>query len=168
MTLNMENPVIRRLVEGGVMFSVHHFEYQLGGGTERSSRCLGIDEHAVVKTLVFEDEARQPLVVLMHGDCKVDTAKLAERSGVSKIWACAPPVAEKLSGWPVGATNPFVLKTEMPVFLQETVLELKTMYINGGGRGLLVALSPTDFLKVVNVRLVRCAKEKPMVGSKAP
>lgn len=165
----MEETQPIKLLEGqGVDFSIHRFDYVIGGGTRRSSSELGVDEHAIVKTLIFETQDRSPLVVLMHGDLSVDTKKLATELGVAKIWSCSPTVAENLSGWPVGATNPFALKTIMPIFLEASVMDLPRMYINGGGRGLLVSISPADFSRVVSVRLVRCAREKPVVVSKAP
>lgn len=163
-----DSKVIEKLRARGLVFGVHRFEYQSGGGTGRSSTVLGVDEHAVIKTLVFEDNERKPLVVLMHGDRNVDTRQLAHQCGVAKIWSCAAEVAEKLSGWPVGSTNPFDLKTPMPIFLEETVQNLPVMYINGGGRGLLISMAPKDFLQIVDVRLVRCAKEKPVIVSKSP
>jgi Cys-tRNA(Pro) deacylase len=163
-----DSPAIALLQRSGIKFSVHQFEYQEGGGTPRSSHLLGVDEHAVIKTLVFESDQRQPMIVLMHGDRNVDTRLLSQQCGLSKIWSCAPAIAENLSGWPVGATNPFALKTRMPIFMEETVKLLPVMYINGGGRGLLVSMTPEDFLKVIAVRLVRCAKEKPMIVSKSP
>jgi Cys-tRNA(Pro) deacylase len=164
----ISTPATEWLKSQGVAFDTHQFEYVQGGGTARSSRLLGIDEHAVVKTLVFEDQDRRPLIVLMHGDCHVDTKELARLIGAQKIWSAAPAVAEALSGWPVGATNPFALKTAMPVYLESTVLELAKMYINGGGRGILVSMDPADFLRSLQPRLVRCAKEKPVLVSKAP
>jgi Cys-tRNA(Pro) deacylase len=163
-----DSQIIKRLRSTGLDFAVHRFPYEVGGGTARSSRLLGVPEYAVVKTLVFEDDQRKPLVVLMHGDKNVDTRKLAQHLGVTKIWSCAPEVAESLSGWPVGSTNPFALKTLMPIFMEKSVQKLPTMYINGGGRGLLVSMAPLDFMKVVEVRLVDCAKEKPVVSSKSP
>ena len=165
---DITSPAIERLRASGVDFTVHQFEYLEGGGTPRSSAELGVSEHAIIKTLVFETDTREPLVVLMHGDKNVDTKILASQIGVAKIWSCAPAVAEGFSGWPVGATNPFALKTDMPVMLESTVLDLPRMYINGGGRGLLVSLNPADFLRVLQPRLVRCAKEKRVVVSKAP
>jgi len=163
-----ETQPIKLLAEKGVDFSVHRFDYVIGGGTKRSSSELGVDEHAIVKTLIFETQDRSPLVVLMHGDLSVDTKKLAGELGVTKIWSCSPTVAENLSGWPVGATNPFALKTIMPIFLEASVMDLPRIYINGGGRGLLVSMSPVDLSRVVQIRLVRCAREKPVVVSKAP
>jgi Cys-tRNA(Pro) deacylase len=168
LTQDIKTPATEWLRSKGVAFEIHQFDYELGGGTSRSSRLLGIDEHAVVKTLVFEDQERKPLVVLMHGDCHVDTKALAQLVGAKKIWSAAPAVAEALSGWPVGATNPFALKTEMPIYLESSVLNLAKMYINGGGRGFLVSMDPADFLRSLQPRLVRCAKEKPVLVSKAP
>jgi Cys-tRNA(Pro) deacylase len=107
-------------------------------------------------------------MVLMHGDLSVDVRRLAEQAKLSKIWSCPPEVAEEFSGWPVGATNPFVIKTPMPIYLEATVMDLPKILINGGGRGFLVEISPMDLQRVLPTRLVRCAKEKPVVVSKAP
>jgi Cys-tRNA(Pro) deacylase len=162
------SPAIDWLRTQDVEFGIHSFDYVEGGGTARSSSVLGISEHAVIKTLVFESGDRVPMIVLMHGDRNVDTKALAGQLAVSKIWSCAPAVAERFSGWQVGATNPFALKTPMPLHLEESVLELPRMYVNGGGRGLLVSMRPADFYRILEPRLVRCAKEKPVLGSKAP
>lgn len=156
---------ILRLEAENVVFSLHRFDYVEGGGTPRSSQELGVEEHFIIKTLIFEDSERNPFVVLMHGDMNVDTKTLAAQLNLSKVWSCAPSRAEALSGWPVGATNPFALKTDMPIYLQQTVLDMRKMYVNGGGRGLLVSLAPQDFIRVVPVRLVHCAKQKPVIKS---
>ena len=162
------SPVIELLQRQNISFTVHRFEYESGGGTKRSSTILGISEHFVVKSLLFETDERSPILVLMHGDRLVDTKELAKQLGVSKIWSCAPAVAQSFSGWPVGATNPFILKTKMPIYVEETVMKLARVYINGGGQGLLVALSPIDIERLLSPRLVRCAKEKAVIVSKAP
>ena len=168
MSEDVKSPAIDWLRTKSVLFEIHRFEYLLGGGTARSSSVLGVNEHAVIKTLVFEDQDRSPIVVLMHGDRNVDTKVLARQIGAEKIWSVAPTVAETLSGWPVGATNPFALKTDMPIYLESSVMDLAKMYINGGGRGILVSMYPADFLRLLQPRLVRCAKEKPVIVSKAP
>ena len=162
------NPVLEFLQSNAVDFKTFQFEYEAGGGTRRSSSALGVSEHMVIKTLIFENKERQPLMVLMHGDQSVDVRRLAEQAQLSKIWSCPPDVAEEFSGWPVGATNPFVIKTPMPIYLEATVMELPKILINGGGRGFLVEISPKDLQRLVPTRLVRCAKEKPVVVSKAP
>jgi prolyl-tRNA editing enzyme YbaK/EbsC (Cys-tRNA(Pro) deacylase) len=104
----------------------------------------------------------------MHGDKAVDAARLAEQAGVPKIWSCSPADAEAMSGWPVGATNPFILKTSMPIYLESSVLDLQKIFINGGGRGCLVEMTPADLVGIVKPSLVRCAKDKAVVVSKAP
>ena len=162
------SPVLEYLRKKGVPFIIHRFPYEAGGGTKRSSSILGVSEHDVIKSLVFETSSRSPILVLMHGDCLVNTEALAEQAGLTKIWSCAPQIAESFSGWPVGATNPFILKTAMPIFLEDSALTLPKIYINGGGRGLLIEMKPGDLLEVVQARLVRCAKEKAVLVSKAP
>lgn len=156
---------IARLSSQNVEYTVHRFEYLEGGGTPRSSAILGIDEHAIIKTLVFENKESGPLVVLMHGDLNVDTKRLAVELSMSKIWSCSPEAATNFSGWPIGATNPFALKIDMPIFMEGSILRLPKMYINGGGRGLIVGLDPTEFIRVIQSQLVHCAKEKRVLGS---
>ena len=141
------------LVVDGVMYVPH-------GGTRVSARELGVDEHTVVKTLVFEDEKAKPLLVLMHGDCKVSTKELARQIGCKKIEPCKPEVAQRHTGFLVGGTSPFGTKKAMPVFIEQSILDLPLIYINGGRRGFLVGVHPHDIVHtlqpgIVNVVLVK-------------
>ncbi|MEP7302143.1 MAG: aminoacyl-tRNA deacylase, partial [Caldimonas sp.] len=131
------------------------------GGTAESARQLGVDEHAVVKTLVMQDDAARPLVVLMHGDQKVSTRNLARALGVKSVEPCAPEVAERHSGYQVGGTSPFATRKAMPVYVEQTVLALERIYINGGRRGYLVGIAPVVLIKVLGARPVRCAGQPP-------
>jgi Cys-tRNA(Pro) deacylase len=119
-----------------------------------SARELGVDEHAVVKTLVMEDERGTPLVVLMHGDREVSTKALARQLGVKTIRICAPDVATKHSGYLVGGTSPFGTRKPMRVCMERTILDLPRMYVNGGHRGFLVCLDPNDAAAVLDPTLV--------------
>ncbi len=152
-----ETPAVRWLREHHVRFTEHPYAYEEHGGTGVSARALGVDEHAVVKTLVMEDDAASPLIVLMHGDCKVSTKALARQIGVKRIAPCRPDVAERHSGYRVGGTSPFGLKKAMRIFVEETVLALPTMYINGGQRGYLVGLAPDVLTDPLGAMPVRCA-----------
>jgi Cys-tRNA(Pro) deacylase len=125
-----------------------------------SSEKLGVDEHAVVKTLVMEDDEKKPLVVLMHGDRDVSTKNLARQLGRKRVEPCKPEVAERHSGYQVGGTSPFGLRKPMPVFVERTVLELPRIYINGGRRGFLVGLDPKELVRVVHATPVDVALEK--------
>ncbi len=137
-------PALRLLRERGVPFTVHQYEYVEKGGTKRSSDALGLDEHRVVKTLVFEDEQKRPLIVLMHGDLQVSAKELARVLNVKKVGPCAPDVAQRHTGYLVGGTSPFGTKKALPVYVESTILELPSLIINGGGRGLLVEITPAD------------------------
>lgn len=148
-------PATEYLQREGVVFTPHLFEYQDKGGTSVSSAALGVSEHAVVKTLIMKGEA--PLIVLMHGDCKVNVKELAQQIGVKKVAPVAVPEAEALSGYLVGGTSPFGIRTAMPVYLEKTVLDLPEIYINGGGRGFLVALPPKELVRVLRPTLVSVA-----------
>ena len=119
-----------------------------------SARELGIDEHAVIKTLVMHDEQQRPLIVLMHGDCEVSTRQLARQIGVKTVEMCAPDVATRHTGYLVGGTSPFATRKVLPVFMERTILDLDRIAINGGRRGLLVALAPKDVVRVLNPTLV--------------
>src|SRR5687768_1421168 len=135
-------PATTFLDKQGVEYTEHTFEYVEHGGTGASSSALGVPEHAVVKTLVMENESGSPLVVLMHGDCKVSTKELARTAGVKRIFPCKPEVAQRHSGYLIGGTSPFGTRKPMPIYLERSVLDLPTIYINGGRRGYLLGMKP--------------------------
>lgn len=135
-------PAVRALRRHGLAFTEHEYRYELKGGTKVSSRELGVPEHQVVKTLIMEDEARQPLVILMHGDREVSTKQLARQIGKKTVRPCAPDVAERHSGYQVGGTSPFGLRKALPIFVERSILSLERIYVNGGRRGFLVQLDP--------------------------
>lgn len=137
-----ETPATQWLREHGVAFSEHPYDYVDHGGTAESSRQLGVDEYQVVKTLVMQDQDARPLIVLMHGDAQVSTKNLARQVGVKKIEPCKPEVAQRHSGYQVGGTSPFGLRKAMPVYVEDSILTLARIYINGGRRGFLVGIDP--------------------------
>jgi len=147
----------RLLRERGVAYTEHLYRYEERGGTRASSRELGVDEHAVVKTLVMEDEDAAPLVVLMHGDREVSTKALARQIGRREIRICKPEVANRHSGYQVGGTSPLGTRKAMPVFVERSILELPRMYVNGGSRGFLVGLAPKDLVALLAPTLVDVA-----------
>jgi Cys-tRNA(Pro) deacylase len=149
----------RLLRERGVPYTEHLYRYEEKGGTAVSSRELGVDEHAVVKTLVMEDEAGQPLLVLMHGDREVSVKALARQLGRRSIQICRPEVANRHSGYLVGGTSPFGTRKAMPVFLERSILALPIIYVNGGSRGFLVGLAPAELVRVLSPTLVDVALE---------
>jgi Cys-tRNA(Pro) deacylase len=142
-------PAVRALREAGVSFTEHPYTYVEHGGTSAFAAQTGIDEHAVVKTLVMEDEGKRPLVVLMHGDCEVSTKELARVLGVKTVRPCDPRTAERHSGYLVGGTSPFGLRRTMPVYVEETILTLPVIYINGGRRGFIVGLEPGALVRLL-------------------
>jgi Cys-tRNA(Pro) deacylase len=154
-----ETPATRLLRQRGIAFTGHLYAYEEHGGTRVSARELGVGEHAVVKTLVMEDEAHRPLVVLMHGDRKVSTKELARQIGAKKVEPCRPEVAQRHTGYMVGGTSPFGLRKPLPVWIEKSILELPRIYINGGRRGFLVGIAPQDILKVLEAKTVECAIE---------
>jgi Cys-tRNA(Pro) deacylase len=132
-----------------VEFTHHPYEYEERGGTEVSARELGVDEHAVIKTLIMEDDARRPMIVLMHGDREVSTKNLARHLGVKSIAPCEPATADRHSGYQVGGTSPFGTRKAMPVYMQQTIADLPYLYVNGGKRGYLVGMKPGDLVRVL-------------------
>ena len=146
---------IRELRAGQVEFTDHLYEYEEKGGTAVSARELGVPERAVVKTLVMEDNDRNPFIVLMHGDLKVSTKELARIIGVKTIAPCNPDTANRHSGYLVGGTSPFGTRKKMPVYMEETILELPKIYINGGRRGYLVGIVPQEVVRMIAPRLVK-------------
>lgn len=148
---------VRMLRAAKVPFADRLYAYEEKGGTAVSSRELGVDEHAVVKTLIMEDEAKNPLIVLMHGDRHVSTKELARVLGVKTVAPCTPETAQRHTGYLVGGTSPFGTRRRMPVCLEETILDLPRIYINGGKRGYLVEMDPRDVVKLLDPTLVRVA-----------
>jgi Cys-tRNA(Pro) deacylase len=143
-------PAIRVLRGAGVAFTEHLYRYEEHGGTSVSARELGVDEHTVIKTLVMEDDARAPLIVLMHGDLEVSTKQLARAIGSKHVEPCKPDLANRHSGYLVGGTSPFGTRKAMPVYVERTILDLPRIYINGGARGFLVGIAPSDLVRVLN------------------
>ena len=150
---------IRVLRQQKVEVTPHLYTYEARGGTRVSSEQLGVDEHAVVKTLIFEDDAKKPLCVLMHGDREVSAKNLARHIGTKSVTPCAPEVADRHSGYQVGGTSPFGLKRAMPVYCEKTIAELPKVYINGGARGFLVGMDPAALVRVLKPVLVGVAIE---------
>ena len=148
---------IRTLRAASVAFAPHLYDWEPHGGTRASAEALGVDEHAVVKTLIFEDDARQPLCILMHGDREVSAKNLARAIGKKSVAPCAPAVADRHSGYQVGGTSPFGLRRAMPIYMQRTILELPSIYINGGARGFLVSIDPREAQRVLQPVLVDVA-----------
>lgn len=152
-----ETPATQWLRRQGVAFGEHTYDYVEHGGTGESARQLGVDEHAVVKTLVMEDEQARPLVILMHGDRTVSTKNLARQIGAKRVEPCKPEVANRHSGYLVGGTSPFGTKKAMPVYVESSVLELPSILINGGKRGYLLSLAPAVLVDVLGAKPVQCA-----------
>jgi Cys-tRNA(Pro) deacylase len=148
---------VRALRQHRVPFEPHLYAWEARGGTRASAEHLGVDEHLVIKTLIFEDEKKQPLCILMHGDKEVSAKNLARALGKKSVAPCAPDVADRHSGYQVGGTSPFGLKRAMPIYVEQTILELPLIYINGGARGFLVAIAPTDLQRVLKPTSVHVA-----------
>ena len=153
-------PAVRLLREKGVEFEPHLYDYEERGGTRHSAASLGVDEHAVVKTLVMETEARRPLLVLMHGDREVSTKALARALGVKSVGPCDPAAAGRHTGYLVGGTSPFGTRARLPVYVERTIFALPRIYINGGKRGFLVAVAPEGLRILSPLEEVEVAVEK--------
>ena len=150
-------PAIHFLRKHGVTFSEHPYRYEERGGTRVSARKLGVDEHAVVKTLVMQDETGTPMLVLMHGDCEVSTKRLARHLGRKTVQPCDAAVAQRHTGYMVGGTSPFGTRKQLPVFIERTILEIDRVYVNGGRRGFLVSLAPSEIVRVLSATPVDVA-----------
>ncbi|HKP72989.1 MAG TPA: Cys-tRNA(Pro) deacylase [Pyrinomonadaceae bacterium] len=150
-------PAVRLLRKKKVEFEPHLYNYEERGGTRHSAESLGVDEHAVVKTLVMETDARKPLVVLMHGDREVSTKQLARAIGAKSVQPCDPQTAQKHTGYLVGGTSPFGTRARLPVYAERTIFELPKIYINGGKRGFLVEIEPKVLLELLSATEVEVA-----------
>jgi Cys-tRNA(Pro) deacylase len=152
-----ETPATAFLRARGVAFTEHPYPWLEHGGAMHSARVLGLDPHAVVKTLVMQDEAARPLLVLMHGDCTISTKNLARQIGAKSIVPCDPEVANRHSGYLVGGTSPFGTRREMPVYVEATILQMERIVINGGRRGYLVGIDPQVLVRELGAIPVQCA-----------
>jgi Cys-tRNA(Pro) deacylase len=153
-------PAVRQLRAAGVPYTDHLYEYEEKGGTAVSARELGVDEHSVVKTLVMEDEQRNALMVLMHGDKQVSTKELARVLGVKAVQPCSPEAANRHTGYLVGGTSPFGTRKPLPVYMEQSILALERIYINGGKRGYLVGIEPARVQALLAARPVSVATDK--------
>ena len=150
-------PAVRVLRAAGIAFNGHPYAYLQGGTAEFASQ-LDVDEHAVIKTLIMEDDNHKPLVMLMHGDREVATGRLARAVGAKRVRPCEPTVADKHSGYRVGGTSPFGTRTAMPVYCERSITELPRIFINGGKRGYIISLATADLLRVLRPELVDAAQ----------
>jgi len=149
---------VRALRKAKIPFDDHPYDYVNGGGTARSAAEIGIDEHQMIKTLIMENEAAQPMVVLMHGDCEVSTRALARELGVKHIRPCNPKIADRHSGYQVGGTSPFGTRRAMPVYCESAIAELPRIYINGGKRGYIISLDTQAALRLLGAKLVSISR----------
>ncbi|MGL4233968.1 MAG: Cys-tRNA(Pro) deacylase [Casimicrobium sp.] len=150
-------PAVRVLREKKVSFTPHLYDYVERGGTAYSAASLGVDEHIVIKTIVLEDEKKRPLICLQHGDRDVSTKNLARAIGVKTISPCEPDVANRHTGYMVGGTSPFGTRKQIPIYLERSIAALPLIYINGGKRGFLVSISPSELIRVLAPTLVDAA-----------
>ena len=148
---------VRALRSAKVGFTPHLYDYVEHGGTAHSAASLGVDEHTVIKTIVLEDERKQPLICLQHGDREVSTKNLARAMGCKTITPCTPEVASRHTGYLVGGTSPFGTRKPIPIYLQESISALPRIYINGGKRGFLVGIAAADLVRVLKPTLVDAA-----------
>lgn len=149
---------VRVLRAAGVPFEGHPYRYVTAGGTAQFARELGVDETLVIKTLIMEDDAGEPLIVLMHGDRQVSLRELARQIGARQVQPCASAVADRHSGYQVGGTSPFGTRRRMPIYCEASVADLPRVYVNGGKRGYIISLATADLLRVLDPALVHIAQ----------
>ncbi len=146
---------IRLLKQHSVEFTPRPYKYENKGGTQTSARELNVAEHQVIKTLVMEDETGKALIILMHGDCEVSTKQLARQLNVKQVSPCPAQKADRLTGYQTGGISPFGTRQQLPTYLEQSIIELDKIYINGGRRGLLVEIAPRDLQSILKPRLVK-------------
>ena len=155
-----ETPATALLKANKVVFTEHPYEYLEHGGAQHSAKVLGWDPYHVVKTLIMQDQDAKPLVVLMHGNCTVSTKNLARQIGAKSVQPCTPEVANRHSGYLVGGTSPFGTRKAMPIFIEQTILEIPKILINGGRRGYLVGIDPQVCVQLLGAKPVQCALQE--------
>ena len=151
-------PAIRVLRDRKVDFTLRPYKYEERGGTEVASRELGVDEHGIIKTLVMEDDGKKPFIILMHGDRHVSTREMARVLGVKAVQPCDPAAAGRHTGYMVGGTSPFGTKKQLPVYIEETILEIPRVLINAGRKGLLAEIDMKDLVRVLSPTPVRVSR----------
>ena len=149
-----ETPATQLLKKLRIPYAGHAYDYVEHGGARESARQLGVDPHRIAKTLIMEDERARPLVIVMHGDREVSTKNLARQIGAKRVEPCKPEVAQRHSGYQVGGTSPFGTRKKMPVWIEASLLELPTIYLNGGRRGYLISIAPQALVQVLQARPV--------------
>lgn len=149
-----DTPAVKILSKAGVVYTDHYYTYEEGVGTANCARDLAVDEHSVVKTIVLYADGN-PLLMLMHGDMRASAKELASIAGAKAVTPCPPEKAEELTGYETGGVAPLGTRTEMPVYLEETILNLRKIYINGGKRGYLVGIDPYDLVNILHPTIVR-------------
>jgi len=150
-------PAIRLLKQHKVKFTPNTYKYEDKGGTKTSARELDVEEFQVIKTLIMEDEKQQPLIILMHGNCEVSLKHLARQLKVKQISPCTPDKANRITGYQTGGISPFGTRQQLPVYMEETIAHLETLFINGGRRGMLVEITPTALISILNPTQVSVA-----------
>ncbi|MCI0485365.1 MAG: aminoacyl-tRNA deacylase [Blastocatellia bacterium] len=150
-------PAIRLLREKKIAFEPRLYDYKDHGGTERAAASLNLPEHAVIKTIVMETDARRPLIVLMHGDSEVSTKELAQTLAVKSISPCDTAAVQKYTGYMVGGVSPFGTRTRLPVYAEKTIFDLPRIHINGGKRGFLISIDPQLLREVLPIEEVEVA-----------
>jgi len=154
-----DTPAARFLKQHKIAFAPFLYTYEEHGGTRVAAESLNLPEHAVIKTLVLEDEHGKPLIVLMHGDRDVNVKLLASEIGARNVHPCKPDVAQKHTGYQVGGTSPFGLRKAIPVYMERSILDLPLIYINGGKRGFLVGMHAHDLMQTLMPTTVEAAKK---------
>lgn len=140
---------IRFLKQNRVRFVPHSYSYEDKGGTKTSTRELNIDEFSVIKTLVMEDDQQRPFIILMHGSCEVSVKHLARQFKVKQITPCTKEKADRITGYQTGGISPFGTRQSLPIYMEATIADLETIWINGGKRGLLVEITPQDLIRTL-------------------
>ena len=151
-------PAIRELKRSGCPYSLHQYDYEEKGGTERAASELNVDEHTVLKTLIMEDHTGEPMVILMHGDKKVSTKNLARFLNVKTVKPCDPDTARQHSGYLVGGTSPLGLKKPLRVYMEQSIVQLPSIFVNAGKRGLLAKMSAQDLTNIIKPVFVTVAQ----------
>lgn len=160
MSRETEHPVtqaVRFLRDRNIPFEAHMYRYEEHGGTSAAAAALGAPEHAVIKTLVMEDDGGNGLIVLMHGDREVSTKELARFLGRKSVSPSDPARAMRLTGYMVGGTSPFGTRAELPVYAEASIFSIPRVFINGGKRGFLVSIDTADIRRALRVTEVSVA-----------
>ena len=154
-------PALVALDVAGVEHTVHPYEHDpgsdLGYGLE-AAQAIGVDPSHVFKTLLVSGDG-ELVVAVVPVDRSLDLKALAHETGHKKVTMAEHQVAERATGYVVGGISPLGQRHTHRTVVDASVLDLETVYVSGGRRGLDVGLSPADLVRLTGATTAPVARD---------